>query len=147
MGSQARDQSPPWESQPCGVRLKATLPLWIGSYEKRHGEIEVAMRERMLGYSARTLDCITPPHRATSESRWKGRKTGRASNRIKNFVPIRCGLQEFDEPGWIQPDTVSHGGGSSRGSFLWSLTLTDFHSGWTELAALWGNSGVEVCAG
>jgi hypothetical protein len=30
---------------------------------------------------------------------------------------------------------------------LWSLTLTDFHSGWTELAALWGNSGGEVRAG
>jgi hypothetical protein len=22
--------------QPCGVRLKATLPLWLSSYEKRH---------------------------------------------------------------------------------------------------------------
>jgi len=25
--------------------------------------------------------------------------------------------------------------------------LTDFHSGWTELAALWGNSGGEVRVG
>ena len=85
------------------------------------------MRERILDYSARTLDRITQPHRATSEPRWKGRKTGRASNRIKKFVPIRCGPQEFDEPGWIEADTVSHGGGSSSGAFLWSLTLTDFH--------------------
>ena len=38
--------------------------------------------------------------------------------------------------GPLEADTVSHGGGSSRGAFLWSLTLTDFHSGWTELAAL-----------
>lgn len=133
--------------QPCGVRLKATLPLWLSSYEKRHGNIAEAMRERILDYSARTLDRITQPHRATSEPRWKGRKTGRASNRIKKFVPIRCGPQEFDEPGWIEADTVSHGGGSSSGAFLWSLTLTDFHSGWTELAALWGNSGGEVRVG
>ena len=42
---------------------------------------------------------------------------------------------------------MSHGGGSSSGAFLWSLTLTDFHSGWTELAALWGNSGGEVRVG
>ena len=34
----------------------------------------------------------------------------------------------------------SHGGGSSSGDFLWSLTLT-------ELAALWGNSGSEVRVG
>lgn len=133
--------------QPCGVRLKETLPLWLSSYERRHGDIGTAMRARLLGYSARTLERITQPHRATSESRWKGRKTGRASNRIKKFVPIRCGPQEFDEPGWIEADTVSHGGGSSSGAFLWSLTLTDFHSGWTELAALWGNSGGEVRVG
>jgi hypothetical protein len=44
-------------------------------------------------------------------------------------------------------DTVSHGGGSSSGAFLWSLTLTDYQSGWTELAALWGNSGGQVRVG
>ncbi|MFN9819983.1 MAG: integrase, partial [Akkermansiaceae bacterium] len=133
--------------QPCGVRLKETLPLWLKSYERRQGEIDAAMRTRLLDYSPRTLERITQPYRATSEARWKGRKTGRASNRIKKFVPIRCGPQEFDEPGWMEADTVSHGGGSSSGAFLWSLTLTDFHSGWTELAALWGNSGGEVRVG
>jgi len=133
--------------QPCGVRLKATLPLWIGSYEARHGGLDEATRERILGYSPRTLERITGPHRAAGEGGRKGRRTGRASNRIKKFVPIRCGAQEFDEPGWMEADTVSHGGGSSSGAFLWSLTLTDFHSGWTELAALWGNSGGEVRVG
>jgi hypothetical protein len=52
-----------------------------------------------------------------------------------------------DRPGWFEADTVSHGGGSSSGEFLWSLTLTDIHTGWTELAALWGASGSEVCCG
>jgi hypothetical protein len=47
----------------------------------------------------------------------------------------------------MEADTVSHGGGSSSGEFLWSLTLTDLHTGWTELAALWGNSGSEVRVG
>lgn len=133
--------------QPCSVRLKETLSLWLESYEIRHGKVEVPMRTRILGYSVRTLDRITKPHRGTTETGRKGRRTGRASNRIKKFVPIRCGPQEFDQPGWMEADTVSHGGGSSSGWFLWSLTLTDFHSGWTELAALWGNSGREVRAG
>lgn len=133
--------------QPCSVRLKETLPLWLESYESRHGKVEEAMRTRILGYSVRTLDRITKPHRGTTQGSRKGRRTGRASNRIKKFVPIRCGPQEFDQPGWMEADTVSHGGGSSSGWFLWSLTLTDFHSGWTELAALWGNSGGEVRAG
>jgi hypothetical protein len=132
--------------QPCGTRLKQTLPLWLASYEARHGAIATAARARILGYSPRTLDRITAPHRMDGSGRI-GRKTGRASNRIKKFVPIRCGPQAFDEPGWLEADTVSHGGGSSSGAFLWSLTLTDFQSGWTELAALWGNSGGEVRVG
>ena len=132
--------------QPCGVRLKQTLPLWIGSYEARHGSLDSSTRQRILSYSPRTLERITAPYRSAGIGRI-GRKTGRASNRLKQFVPVRCGPQVFDEPGWLEADTVSHGGGSSSGSFLWSLTLTDFHSGWTELAALWGNSGGEVRAG
>ena len=132
--------------QPCGVRLKETLPLWLESYGVRHGGLEKDLRERILGYSARTLERITAPFRVSGAGR-AGRRTGRASNRIKKFVPVRCGPQLFDEPGWLEADTVSHGGGSSSGEFMWSLTLTDFHSGWTELAALWGNSGGEVRAG
>ena len=132
--------------QPCGIRLKQTLPLWMDSYQARHGAIDEVTRAKILGYSPRTLERITAPHRGAESGRI-GRKTGRASNRIKKFVPIRCGPQAFDEPGWFEADTVSHGGGSSSGAFLWSLTLTDFHSGWTELAALWGNSGGEVRAG
>ncbi len=137
-----------WKSseQPCGVRLKETLPLWLESHEARHGRLDAECRARILGYSPRTLERITAPHRSGGVGR-KGRRTGRASNRIKQFVPVRCGPQEFEEPGWLEADTVSHGGGSSGGAFLWSLTLTDFHSGWTELAALWGNSAGEVRAG
>jgi len=47
----------------------------------------------------------------------------------------------------MEADTVSHGGGSSSGQFMWSLTLTDIYSGWTELSGMWGNSGGEVCMG
>jgi hypothetical protein len=132
--------------QPCGTRLKQTLPLWLNSYQARHGSLEASIYQKILTYSPRTLDRITAPHRIAGSGRL-GRKTGRASNRLKKFVPIRCGPQAFDEPGWFEADTVSHGGGSSSGAFLWSLTLTDFHSGWTELAALWGTSGGEVRVG
>lgn len=96
--------------------------------EGHHEELEEATRSRILSYSARTLDRITFPHRMAGEGGRKGRKTGRASNRIKKFVPIRCGPQEFDELDWMEADTVSHGGGSSSGSFIWRLTLTDLHS-------------------
>ena len=98
--------------QPCGTRLKQTLPLWLDSYQARHGTLEASIHQKILNYSPRTLDRITAPHRSAGNGRL-GRKTGRASNRIKKFVPIRCGPQAFDEPGWFEADTVSHGGGSS----------------------------------
>lgn len=133
--------------QPCGVRLKETLPLWLDSYEKHHGKLSKSSRTKILSLSGRSLDRITAAHRATGEARWKGRKTGRTSHRLKTLIPIQCGPQEVDRPGWMEADTVSHGGGSSSGEFMWSLTLTDLHTGWTELAALWGNSGSEVRVG
>ncbi|NJR42108.1 MAG: hypothetical protein HC767_05090 [Akkermansiaceae bacterium] len=101
-----------WKSseQPCGVRLKATLPLWLDSYEARHGSLTDKCREKILHYGPRTLERITAPYRSAGSGRI-GRKTGRSSNRIKQFVPIRCGPQEFDASGWLEADTVSHGGG------------------------------------
>ncbi len=92
-------------------------------------------------WNVSTLDRITESSRTTGGGGRLGRKTGRTSHRLKTLVPVQCGPQEVDLPGWLEADTVSHGGGSSSGEFLWSLTLTDLHTGWTELAALWGNSG------
>ena len=103
--------------QPCGTRLKQTLPLWLDSYQARHGSIEVSIYQKILNYSPRTLDRITAPHRIAGSGRL-GRKTGRASNRLKKFVPIRCGPQAFDEPGWFEADTVSHGT-----HFVWDFEM------------------------
>ena len=130
--------------QPCGQRLKETLPLWLASYETHHGRLSAKVRGKVLSCSARQLDRVTAPHRMEGPGR-SGRRSGRLSHRLKQSVAIRCGPWEVDAPGWMEADTVSHGGGSSSGLFLWTLTLTDIHTGWTELAPLWGNSGGEVC--
>lgn len=132
--------------QPCGKRLKATLPLWLGSYETRHGELSAGVRQKILRCSGRQLDRITGVHRLGHDKRY-GRSQGRTSHRLKTSIPVRCGPWEVDRPGWLEADTVSHGGGSSSGEFMWSLTLTDIHTGWTELAGLWGQTGGEVCCG
>ncbi len=39
----------------------------------------------------------------------------------------------------MEADTVAHCGNSMAGDFIWSLTLTDIHSGWTECRATWNN--------
>jgi hypothetical protein len=120
---------------PCSVRLKALLPHWLPFWERSHGRLERSLREKVLRISARQLDRITAPHRAESPGR--GGRTGRRSHRLKEQVPVRCGPWEVEEAGWMEADTVSHGGGSSRGDFAHTLTLTDIHSGWTALHGLW----------
>lgn len=132
--------------QPCGKLLKPTLPLWLGSYEARHGDLSEEVRSKILQCSPRQLDRITAAHKLGAPGR-HGRSTGRTSHRLKSSVAVHCGPWEVDRSGWLEVDTVSHGGGSSSGEFMWSLTLTDIHTGWTELAGLWGNSGREVCVG
>lgn len=132
--------------QPCGKRLKPTIPLWLGSYERHHGKLSEETRAKVLQCSPRQLDRITAAHKLGDGGRY-GRSTGRTSHRLKSTIAVRCGPWEVDRPGWLEVDTVSHGGGSSSGEFMWSLTLTDIHTGWTELAGLWGSSGREVCVG
>ena len=132
--------------QPCGRRLKGTLPLWLSSYEKRYGSLPEEVRAQVLKCSPRQLDRITKPHRVEGSKRY-GRSVGRTSHRLKTLIPVKCGPQEMDEPGYMEADTVSHGGASSSGEFMWSLTMTDMHSGWTDLYALWGCRGSEVKVG
>jgi hypothetical protein len=47
-------------------------------------------------------------------------------------------------PGFMEADTVAHCGNSLAGDFVWSLTLTDILTGWTECRATWnkGSTGV-----
>jgi len=44
----------------------------------------------------------------------------------------------------VEADTVAHCGNSLAGDFIWSLTLTDIHTGWTECRAMWNNGAAGV---
>jgi hypothetical protein len=63
---------------------------------------------------------------------------------IKSQIPIRTDHWDVSGAGFVEADTVAHCGGSLAGDFVWSVTLTDIYSGWTELRAVWnkGEHGV-----
>lgn len=129
--------------QPCSKRLKAALPLWLAPYEKRHGPLEDEARERLLAVSPPTIDRLLASLRAR---RRKGLAAARAANRLEGQIPIRTNFQNVDGPGSIEADTVAHCGGSMKGAFVWSLTLTDISSGWTENAAVWNKNSRQIVA-
>lgn len=127
--------------QMCGKRLVAALPEWLPHYEKIHPALAADVKERMLSASAATLDRLLKPHRVAGGKGLSGTKPGTL---LKNQIPVRSGVWDVSVPGFMEADTVAHCGRSLAGDFVWSLTLTDILTGWTECRATWnkGSTGV-----
>lgn len=130
--------------QPCGKRLKAALALWLPHYEAECGALESGLRGRVLAQSAATIDRLLAPCRVALGSR--GRCGTRPGTLLRTQIPVRTEHWDVEGPGWIEADTVAHCGESMSGDFVWSLTMTDVHTQWTETRAVWnkGQHGVRA---
>ena len=122
--------------QPCGKLMAPGLPQWIDSYERRHGALPIKMRNQLLEVSAAQIDRLLS---AAKLRHPRKRRAAGGSVHLRNQIPVRVGPWAPDTPpGFLEMDTVSHGGDSTRGTYLWTLTATDISSGWTMLAPAWG---------
>jgi len=128
--------------QICSKRLKAALPLWLGHYKAERGALTEETRRGVLAISPASIDRLLRPVRA----RWgrRGRGGTQPGTLLRNQIPVRTEHWNVDRPGWIEADTVAHGGTSLAGQFVWSLTFTDIWSGWTELRAVWNKGAAGV---
>jgi hypothetical protein len=63
--------------------------------------------------------------------------TARAGTLLKQQIPIRT-FQDWEEthPGFLEADLVAHCGTQIEGGYLYTLTLTDVATGWTECLPL-----------
>ena len=128
--------------QLCSKRLKAALPLWLPHYE-RDGHPLSAHTVALLGsISAATIDRLLKPIRAKMSR--KGLSGTKPGTLLKKQIPIQTGVWDVAQPGFMEADTVAHCGDSLAGDFIWSLTMTDLCTGWTECRATWnkGSEGV-----
>ena len=120
--------------QMCSKKLVAAIPLWLPFYES---EISTEVTAKLLAISPATIDRLLLP------TRIKGRKKGLGGTKpgrlLRNQIPIRTDHWDITQPGFMEADTVAHCGNSLSGDFIWSLTLTDINSGWTECRATWNN--------
>ena len=122
--------------QPCGKLMKAGLPDWLSSYERHYGPLPAELHGRLLNVSAAQIDRLLAPCKVRHPRKRHG---GGGNNHLRSQIPVRVGCWEADTPpGFLEMDTVSHGGESTRGTYLWTLTATDIASGWTLLAPAWG---------
>ncbi|MFH7324888.1 hypothetical protein [Desulfurivibrio sp. C05AmB] len=128
--------------QMCGKRLKAALPLWMPHDEAEHTPYDREVSALLALISPATLDRLLRDLRADAPCKeLTGTKPGTL---LKNKIPIRTSNWDITLPGYLEADTVAHCGNSLAGDFVWSLTVTDILTRWTECRATWnkGTKGV-----
>ena len=121
---------------PWSVRLKAILPLWLSFAKKRYPELTAEIEEELLFISPRQMD-----RRLNRYKRHlKGLRYGRTKpgTLLKHQIPIQTEHWRVTEPGFTEVDLVAHCGEHASGEFVYSLNLTDIHSGWVETRAVVG---------
>lgn len=127
--------------QPCGKRLKMALPLWLPHYGGAYETLEPSIYEGLLSMSSATIDRLLASSRIKCRRSICGTKPGSI---LKKHIPIKTDQWDAEKPGFLEADTVAHCGISLTGSFVWSLTMTDINSGWTEMRATWNKGAIGV---
>jgi hypothetical protein len=119
----------------CAKRLIPFLPTLIEALERHeHLQISEECRSQLLAMSAATADRLLASQRKQSQH---GLSTTRAGTLLKQQIPIRT-FEEWNEtrPGFLEADLVAHCGTTLEGGYLYTLTLTDVATGWTECLPL-----------
>ena len=127
--------------QPCSRRLKALLPLWVPFLDHVAHNIPEAVFSLLGDISSSTIDRILKASRVKHPKGISGTKPG---NMLKSQIQIRTGPWDVSGPGFMEADTVAHCGNTMAGDFIWSLTMSDIYSGWTENRAVWNKGSIGV---
>lgn len=126
----------------CGKLLKTVIGFYLDSLRKRE-ELPVRACEEVLRMSASTIDRRLRAAKAKTGGGKRRRRESLDMHRREVPLKVESWPESYPkEPGWIEADTVAHCGGSMAGSFVWTLTLTDVATAWTELRSVW-NKGAE----
>ena len=122
-----------WEASRyiCAKRLIPFLPTCVAALE-HHGHLQLTeeSRSQLLQISTSTAERFLHSQRKPAP---RGLSTTQAGPLLKHQIPIRT-FHQWDEaqPGFLEADLVAHNGGHSEGCSLFTLTLTDVATGWTE---------------
>jgi len=109
-------------------------PLWLPYYPDQRA-LTPEIREQLKHISPATIDRLLRPVRKQYGSH--GLPGTRPRQSLKLQIPIRTSHGDVLTPGFFQADSVAHGGDSVEGDFVWSITMTDVFSQWTESRAVW----------
>ena len=95
--------------------------MWLPFYGSIYGTLDQNIQNLLLSISSATIDRLLKKARLNLKKGISGTK-----------------------PGFMEADTVAHCGNSLSGNFIWSLTMTDILTGWTENRAIWNKGASDV---
>ena len=118
--------------------LKKAMSAYVPSVERHYCKFPENIRNLLFQISPAQIDRILKPYKFKSKT---GTKPG---SLIRNEIPIQGSVWDIAVPGFVEADTVAHCGNSLEGQFVWTLTMTDIHTQWTECRAVWHKAAVGV---
>jgi site-specific recombinase XerD len=129
----------------CAKRLLPSLPSLVALLEG-HGHLQLTEEERrqLLAMGLSTAERFL---RTQRKPRLHGLSTTSPGPLCRVQIPVRTFSQwEENRPGFVEIDLVAHCGDHLDGRFLYTLTLTDLATGWTECLPLLEKSADAVLA-
>ncbi|MFU2158921.1 integrase catalytic domain-containing protein [Caldisericum sp. AR60] len=120
----------------CGKRLSVYVKEIIPVLERfNEFPFNEEVKEKLISISPATIDRLLKNEK--NKFKLKGKTLTKPGTLLKHSIPIRT-FSEWneEEPGFVEADLVGHDGGNLRGEFLYSLDVTDVHTGWTETRAI-----------
>jgi hypothetical protein len=129
----------------CAKRLIPFLPMLVEALERHeHMQLTEECRSQLLSMSAATADRLLRSQRKRGQ---RGLSTTQAGTLLMQHIPIRTFESWHDtRPGFLEADLVAHCGTDIEGGYLYTLTITDVATGWTECLPLLHRSQEAVLA-
>lgn len=115
-------------------RMKEAMPEWLESFPG--AGLTPFLKEKLLKMSAATIERLLKRARL----KVRGITSTRPSKRFLSKIPLQPKDWNVVRPGTVQADTVAHTHTTLDGTFAYTLTVTDIHTGWTENRAIFGKA-------
>jgi hypothetical protein len=109
------------------------IPLWLPFYDQA---VKGCVIDLLMCISPATIDRLLRPVRTRYAKH--SLATTKPGSLLKKHIPINTNQWDEHTPGFLEADTVAHCGTSVAGMFVYTLTMTDIATGWTEHRATWG---------
>ena len=128
---------------PCGQRLAPLVRLELERL-RRLKEVEISRRtaEKLVRVSPATIDRLLRSKKGETKDR--RRYGSRGANLIAKKIPLRMTEWDTNRVGYVEMDLVLHGGATTAGEFIHSLSALEISTGWWEGEAVMGRAQVRI---